>query len=114
MQVATRLCALLLFVSAFAFAETWTGKLIDADCAAQHAKAACSPTASSVNFALKVGEKTYKFDSEGNRKVAEAYGKSQSGAERAKDPTAPDTGVTATVNGTMSDDQITVETVDID
>jgi hypothetical protein len=113
MQIAVRLCALLLFVSALAFAETWTGKLVDADCSARDEKAACAPTTSSSNFALKVANKTYKFDSEGNRKVAEAFGKSQSGAERSKAPSKADTEVIATVHGTMSNDQISVESVDI-
>ena len=113
MQIATRICALLLFVSAFAFAETWTGKLVDANCSAMDEKSACAPTTSSTTFALKVGEKLHKFDSEGNQKVAEAYRKSQSGAERAKDQTGGETDVTATVSGTMSNDQISVESVDI-
>src|SRR5580698_9729662 len=46
-----------LFVSALAFAETYSGKLVDASCAQQQQDAACTPTASTSAFALQVSGK---------------------------------------------------------
>jgi hypothetical protein len=129
MRRASSLGLLLVFVSAIACAETWSGKLYDAKCFSSHEKedlAACMPTESSSMFVLQVSDKTYKFDSESNKKVAEAYKKSRSGAERAEDPSdspkpssedAMDTeqseAITATVQGTLREDEIKVETVEI-
>ena len=113
MQVTKRLIPLLFCVAAMAYAETWTGKLIDANCAQQQQKAACNATASTTSFALRVGQTMYKFDADGNRKASEALEKSQSGAERSKNPNMPEAGVTATVNGTLSDNEIQVESIEV-
>jgi biotin carboxyl carrier protein len=111
-----------------ACAETWSGKLYDAKCFSQHEKddlAACIPTESSSMFVLQVSDKTYKFDSESNKKVADAYQKSRSGAERAADPDESPSeeggameaehseAITATVQGTLVKDEIRVETVEV-
>ena len=113
MHIAFRVSTLLVFVSALVFAETWTGKLIDASCASQQPEAACTPTTSTGSFALRVDEHTYRFDADGNKKAAEAFKKSESGAERAKNPSMPDTGVTATVTGSMANNQIRVESIEV-
>ena len=115
MQVATRMVTFFLFVSALAYAETWTGKLIDAKCAEQQENAACSATTSTTSFALRVSEKMYKFDAEGNTKAAEALKNSESGAERLVDPESDssDTGATAKVSGTLSNDEIKVDSIEI-
>jgi hypothetical protein len=129
MRTAGKLGLLLVFVSAMACADTWSGKLYDAKCFSQHEKddlAACMPTESSSTFVFQVSDKTYKFDSESNKKIAEAYKKSRSGAERAEDASespkpseedAMDTehneAITATVRGTVEDDEIKVETVEV-
>jgi len=103
--------AALLFVSALAFAETYTGKLVDARCAEQQKDAACSPTASTAAFAIQVSGKTLKLDADGNRKAAEALKESGNSADRAKDPNAQDSQVTATVQGTLNGDEIKVDTI---
>ena len=70
-------------------------------------------------FILQVSDKRFKFDSEGNKKVAQAYKESRSGAERAEDPAAPSPGrveseaVSATVEGTLAGDVIRVETITV-
>jgi hypothetical protein len=51
MRKALRMTALVAFVSALAYAETWTGKLVDASCD-QQKNAACAPTASTSSFAF--------------------------------------------------------------
>ena len=83
------LTAILVFASAFAFAETFNGTLVDAACAAQQKTATCAPTATTSSFALQVSGKMLKLDAEGNKKAAEALKDSSSSADRAKDPTAP-------------------------
>jgi len=119
MRTASKLGVLLVFVSALAYAETWSGALYDAKCATQPGSAdmsACMPTESSTMFILQVSDKRFKFDSEGNKKAAQAYKQSRSGAERAEDPAAPKAhseAVSATVEGTLAGDVIRVETITV-
>ena len=106
--------ATLLFVSALAFAETFSGQLVDARCAQQQKDAACTPTASTSAFALQVsGGKLLKLDAAGNKKAAEALKQSNNGADRAKDPNASDSQVMATVQGTLNDDEIQVDSIEV-
>ena len=103
--------AAVLFLSALAFAETYTGKLVDARCAEQQKDAACTPIASTAEFAIQVSGKTLKLDASGNKKAAEALKESNNGAERAKDPNNPDDQVMATVQGTLHGDEIKVDSI---
>jgi len=62
-------------LSVLAFAENFTGKLVDAGCMDQQkgaAAASCDATASTTMFGIVVSGKTYKFDEAGNAKAAEA------------------------------------------
>ena len=113
MRTVNRLGIVLVLGSAFAYAETWTGKLLDADCLSRNAKAACTPTTSSSSFALEVSGMKYKFDQAGNKKTAEALKKSESGAERAKNPDEQNAGITATVDGTLRGEQIDVTSITV-
>jgi len=105
----------LLVVSAMAFAETYTGKLVDAGCAAQQQKdAACNPTTNTTAFAIQVsGGNMLKLDANGNAKAADALKQSNNSADRAKDPTAADNQVMATVKGTLNGDEIKVESIEV-
>jgi hypothetical protein len=102
-----------LFVSALAFAETYSGKLVDAACAQQQKNAACSPTASTAAFAIQVSGNTYKLDADGNKKAADALKASNNSADRAKDPNASDGQVMATVQGTLAGDEIKVDSIEV-
>jgi hypothetical protein len=113
MRRALRVTAFIAFVSALAYAESWTGKLVDASCAEQQKNAACAPTASTASFAIQASGKTMKFDADGNRKAAAALRERNNGANRAQDPKAPPTDITATGNGTMSGDEIKVESIQV-
>jgi hypothetical protein len=106
------LTAILVFASAFAFAETFNGTLVDAACAAQQ-KTACAPTASTVSFALQVAGKTLKLDADGNKKAADALKDSSTSADRAKDPNAANSQVMAKVDGTLTGDEIKVDTISL-
>jgi hypothetical protein len=102
-----------LFVSALAFGETYSGKLVDASCAQQQQDAACTPTASTSAFALQVSGKMLKLDADGNKKAAKALKQSNSGADRAKDPSASDSQVMASVEGTLNGDELQVDSIEL-
>ena len=105
--------ATLLFVSALAFAETYSGKLVDANCAQQQKDAACTPNASTSAFAIQVSGKTLKLDAAGNSKAAAALKVSSNGADRAQDPNAADSQVMATIQGTLNGDEIKVDSIEV-
>jgi hypothetical protein len=54
-----------------------------------------------------------KLDEDGNRKAAEAWKEYNSSADRAKDPDASTDPAMATVQGTLSGDEIKVEAIEI-
>jgi hypothetical protein len=115
MRTFLKTSSLFLLVSGLALAETYTGKLIDVTCAAEQKNAACTPTASTTSFALEVTGKIMKFDAAGNTKAAAALKEHNSSANRAKDPDAPaKTTINASVSGTASEDQLTVESITIE
>ena len=103
----------LLFVSALAFADTYSGRLVDATCAAEQKGAACNPNSSTTAFAVEVGGKMLKLDSSGNKKAAEALKESSSSADRAKTPGVADSQVMATIEGSLNGDEIKVESIEV-
>ena len=119
MRKVCTLSAILVFASALAYAETWTGKLFDAGCVEQRKMEqkmeACSPTSVTASFAIQVSGKMLKLDEDGNRKAAEAWKEYNNSADRAKDPDAEnaENEVMATVQGTLSGDEIKVEAIQI-
>jgi hypothetical protein len=108
MRRAFRLSAFLTIVSIAAFAETWSGRLVDATCADQQKTEACVPTASTTAFALDASGKMLKLDPAGNAKASEALKGKDNNADRSKNP---DRGITATVKGTLTADVIQVESI---
>jgi hypothetical protein len=63
--------------SALCFADSWTGKLVDTNCAeqnqgiSQNKAAPCTPTAKTISFGLETGDgKVFKLDAAGNAKAA--------------------------------------------
>ena len=68
MRKVCTLSAILVFASALAYAETFTGKLFDAGCVEQHKTEACAPTAETTSFAIQSSGKLLKLDADGNRK----------------------------------------------
>lgn len=110
MRRAFRLSAFLAILSTLAFAETWSGKLVDAACADQQKTEACMPTASTTAFALNAAGKTLKLDAAGNAKASEAMKNRENSADRSKDPNRE---IAATVKGTLSGDVIQVESIEV-
>jgi hypothetical protein len=101
------------FASGLAFAETWTGRLVDANCAERQTKSTCTPDSSTSAYAIQVSGKTYNFDSAGNRKAAQAMKEYDAGANRSKNPNAQSSPVIATVQGTQSGDEIKVDSIQV-
>jgi hypothetical protein len=108
------MCAVVAVFTTLALAESWTGKLVDAGCAADQTKAAtgCDPTSSTTMFALVASGKTFKLDEAGNAKAAEAL---KSRADRAANPNAPaSTAITAKVTGSKEGENILkVEAIEV-
>ncbi|MGO4883182.1 MAG: hypothetical protein ACLP59_20530 [Bryobacteraceae bacterium] len=97
-----------------AFAETYSGTLVDASCAAQKKSTACSPTTSTTAFALQQANGTMlKLDADGNTKAAQALKESNSSADRAQNPNAANMQVTATIQGTLTGDEIKVNSIEV-
>jgi hypothetical protein len=99
------------FLATLAFAESWSGKLIDATCmGTQKNLTACAATSNTTTFLLAVDGKTYQLDQTGNTKATEAL---KSRADRTA-PNAPaTTEINAKVSGTKEGDIIKVESIDV-
>lgn len=95
-----------------AFGESFSGKLLDANCYSQQKKATgCAATSSTAAFALDVSGKIYMLDTAGNSKAASAM---TNRADRASDPNNPQAkDVVAKVSGSQTGGTITVESVEI-
>jgi hypothetical protein len=114
MRSIVKVVALIGICAAFACAESWSGRLLDASCVDQQKTAACEPTAATVAFAINVSGKVYKLDDAGNAKAVEAM--KARGSKDAGQPAAPgaaNTGVTAKVTGTLDGEVVKVESIQI-
>jgi hypothetical protein len=111
MQKSIRMFAAAALFSAAAFAETWTGTLVDAHCMDQKKSGAeCSPMSSTSSFALVLPDgKTVRLDAAGNAKAGDAL---KNNADRAKNPGA-NTPVTAKVTGSLEGGTIHVQTIEV-
>ncbi len=89
-----------------ALAESFSGKLIDANCKpsanpSADQSATCAPTPSTKVFAIQTPDgKVYRLDNSGNMKAAEKI---------KSDPTKTD----ATVNGSLEGQMVKVESIDL-
>ena len=99
------------FLATLAFAENWSGKLIDGSCMeAQKNVTTCAATSATTVFLLQVDGKTYKLDQNGNSKATEAL-KSRADRSAPGAPTATET--PAKVSGTLEGDTIKVDTIQV-
>ena len=129
-------CGLVAVFSSLALAETWTGRLVDANCQSasqgqqnqspsqQNSQGgssattqSCNATSSTTSFAIDVSGKMYKLDAESNSRVTAAL---KNRADRSAnpnsttDPTAGSTtAVNARVSGTLNGDTIKVDDVTV-
>ncbi|HEX4135954.1 MAG TPA: hypothetical protein VHY84_15165 [Bryobacteraceae bacterium] len=106
------LLALSAALSTFAFAESFTGNLLDATCYQSTNKAeSCAASGTTRAFALEVSGKVLKLDESGNQKAAAAV---KNRADRAAEPGKPQsTKIMAKVEGTEAGGTITTQAIDI-
>jgi len=102
-----KLLAALALASSLAFAETWTGNVVDVMCKnndlAGHTKE-CAISCSKSGYGIVLADgKFIKFDEHGNAKALAAL----KASNKEKD-------LKAKVNGTLKDDVIQVESIRID
>jgi hypothetical protein len=98
-------------MSILAMADTWSGKLVDAQCYDEHKKSdSCAATTATRAFKLDASGKVFNFDEAGNAKAAEAL---KNRADRSADPAKPPTHVSAQITGTEKDGTITVATIEV-
>lgn len=110
-----RIASLLVLSTVFsmlALAESWSGRLLDANCYDQQKQAsACNATNGTTAFALDVTGKIYKLDVGGNSKASAAL---KNRADRQTDPAKLESReVMAQVTGSEKDGTITVDTIDV-
>ncbi len=106
------LLALSAALSTVAFAESYTGKLLDATCYQSTNKAEnCNASGATTAFALQVSGKVLNLDESGNQKAAAAV---KNRADRAVDPNQlQSAGIMAKVEGTEAGGTITTQSIDI-
>ena len=108
--------ALFALFAALACAETWTGRLIDANCYDQQTEqkniGACVPTTATSSFAVYTAGKLFKLDEQGNTKAAAAI---KDRADRSMDPQQPASGnLTVKVTGSVDQEgKLKVETLEV-
>jgi hypothetical protein len=112
MRCLITLAASALVFSGLALADTFNGRLVDANCTSQDKAAKeCDAGANTTAFLLVVDGKALQLDAAGNQKVIEAM---KSRADRAADPNSPKkTTVMAKVSGDKEGDTIKVSAVEI-
>jgi hypothetical protein len=94
-----------------AFADIWTGKLLDTSCLDQKKElAACQANGTTTTFALVVSGKTYRLDDMGNQKAVMAL---KNRADRSTDPTVAPGPVNAKITGTREGEMIKVDSIEI-
>ena len=98
-------------LSAFALAESYSGKLLDASCYDKQKQAtACDATSSTTAFAIEVSGTVYKLDRAGNTKASAAI---KNRADRTDPAKKQSKDVMAKVDGTEKAGTITVENIDV-
>ncbi len=122
MKTIVKLATVLCLGSVLCLAETWTGKLVDANCKDQskqgaadsttpsQASSTCEATRSTTAYGVELSDgRVLKLDSTGNAKAAEAM-KNTSSTRGAG--TRKSTAMMVTVTGTLDGHTVKVDTID--
>ena len=99
---AFKLIAVFSLASALCFAESWTGKLVDASCVdqAQGKAASCAPSMKTTSFGLETSDgKVFRLDAAGNAKAVSMF---KSGA-KGDNP--------VTISGAMNGETVKVDSI---
>ena len=101
LKATLQLLGLFALASALAFAESWSGRLVDAACheQSQGKAASCAPTAKTTSFGIQTSDgKVYKLDAAGNAKAMQVVKAGK-----------PDTEVT--ISGAMNGETVKVDSI---
>jgi len=118
MKTASRVGIILGFSAVFSFAESWTGKVLDAGCfesqkttekkSSESLARTCAPTATTMDFMIQTSDgKVYKVNSSGNAELAKDI---QTGVLK-KDK---DGDIHATVTGSLEDGIVKVDAIQLE
>jgi hypothetical protein len=111
MQRLLTLAASAALFSTLAFAETWTGRLVDGNCANPDKTAKeCDAGSSTTSFMLIVDAKAYMLDQTGNKMALDAI---KNRADRAADPNNPKSQILAKVTGDKDGNTLKVAAVEV-
>ena len=111
MQKLLKACAFSALLTGLAFAENYSGRLLDATCVDQNKSKNCDPTSTSVAFVIVADGKAMHLDDEGNAKAVKAL---RGRADRQKDPTAPgSSAISARIAGTADGDVLRVDAIEV-
>jgi hypothetical protein len=109
-RILTTTAFLALFAS-LAFAESWSGTLIDATCYNQSKNATpCAATSATTAFALNVSGQVFTMDDAGNTMAAAVL---KNRADRSTDQDGKSSPITAKVTGTKDGDTLKVDNVEV-
>jgi hypothetical protein len=98
-------------LAGFAFAESYSGRLLDSTCVDQNKSKNCDPTGTSTAFVIIADGKIMKLDDAGNAKAVTAM---KNRSDRQKDPNTPgSSAVIAKVTGTPDGEVIRVDLIEI-
>ena len=111
MRVILSVIGLAAAMSILAVADTWSGKLVDAQCYDKEKKSdSCAATTATRTFKLDASGKVFTLDEAGNTKAAEAL---KNRADRSANPANPPTHVSAQITGTEKEGTITVASIEV-
>jgi hypothetical protein len=111
MKTIAKLGLVLCLAAAFSYADSWTGKLIDAPChdrslqpgQSKSSAESCVATTTTTSFAIETSDgKVYKLDASGNAKAASVL----RGNPDAKEPSV-------TISGSMDGQTVKVDSIDM-
>jgi hypothetical protein len=123
MKTIVKLATVLCLGSMLCMAETWTGKLVDANCKDQSKQGAspstpstptqmsstCAPTRSTTAYGVEMSDgRVLKLDSTGNAKASEAMKANASSTRGSKSGA-----IVVTVTGSLDGHTVKVDTIDI-
>jgi hypothetical protein len=109
MQAIVKLGMAVTLAAGCSYAESWTGKLVDATCLPKKEEPAkCDATGGTLNFAIQTADgKTLKFDAEGNVKTGAVL-------RAFPDAKGPNVTVTGTMMNVSADEKVLrVEAIEI-
>lgn len=106
-----RFFCLIAVLASAAFAESWTGPLVDTSCMTeQRSVKACQPTNSTTHYSVVANDQVYELDQNGNAKAAAIL---KTSADREANPNGKTALIVVNVTGTKDGNTIRVDSLAI-